>query len=1268
MTQNLIANRFVINDLEKDLLGRGGMGEVYRAADTQTGETVAVKVLNPEILVYDPSLLDRFIREGEALRKLNHPNIVHMVSAVEEQGQHYLVMEFVEGGSLRDLLTTTGCLPSNDVAKIALEVADALTRAHHLGIIHRDLKPANVLLAEDGTPRLADFGIAHIQDGSHLTQSGVLIGTVDYLSPEICQGASPSELSDIWAFGVMLFEMLSGKLPFKGKSLTAKITAIVNQPLPDLSQLAPKTPDTLVDLVYRMLEKDPQQRIPSVRLVGTELEGILKERKRTDSGATAALPSSAFEADRARKSVFVGREQELIQLIKALGKTLAGHGQVAFITGDPGQGKTALLQEFGRRAQKTQAGLVVANGNCNAYTGIGDPYLPFREIMGLLSGDVETLKQAGVIGQTQATRLWNTFPYVIQQLIESGNNLVDIFVPGADLLQRAGSIPVWPDREKWLPQLEQLVRRKAAQSVDASLQQAALFEQFTRLARSLGQHAPLILLVDDLQWADSGSINLLLHLGKRLEGSRVMVIGAYRPTEVALGRGGERHPLESVVNDFKRQYGEIQVDLSQAEGRVFVNALLDTEPNRLDETFRQEFFRISCGHPLTTIELLRDMQEGGGLVKDADGYWITGPALNWDSLPVRVEATIAERMERLDKQEKKILRVAGVQGETFSAEVVAHVLGIPGPEVISCLSSILDREHHLVSAQGIRQINEQRMSFYKFRHILFQKYLYNSLDPVECALLHEQVGTTLLGLYGNEAAEISVQLAIHFQKAGTNLKAADFLNKAGDRASEMIAHQEAIEQYQLAKTSYEQALGNEWDPLQRAVLERKIGESLFKKGNHQEALTHLRQALACLRESIPERRWAVRLHIAYEILIQLVHRFLHLRFFGLGVRSSVPVAQEIIRSYETLGWIEARTNYESFFWVTLRALNIADRYGISDGIMKASTGLGIAMDFIGAHWLAEGFHKTAVEMAESTQQPATSGLAYSGMTEHRLCMGQARAAQEYVQKGIESSSKFGYSHQTGYLLDVLSVILMYQGELQRSLKNTSYNLRMGQEAADLQIQCNILCTQGGIQWRLGQIDEAANALRQAIQWSEIIPDHATHAAACGDLGRCYLRQGRLGDALEVLEKGVQICQQHGVGLGVRIPPYNGLAEACLQAADQEGQVGRTERLQAASRAGAMALRQANLYRLGLPEALRLQGTCEWLKGNGKAAQKRWEQSLKLAREQGQRYEEGLTILEMGLRLGNRDYLERSVLILSGIGAEWDLTRVRKALEKIVNSA
>jgi len=349
-----IAKRFTISDPDKDLLGRGGMGDVYRASDTQTGEIVAVKVLNPEILARDPTLLERFEREGETLRHLNHPNIVRMVAAVEEEGHHYLVMEYVGGGSLQDLLSTNSPLPIERVIQIGLDLADALTRAHRLGVIHRDLKPANVLLASDGTPRLTDFGIASMSSTPRMTETGALVGTVSYVSPEALKGEPPAESRDIWAFGVMLLELLTGQLPFKGGNITETFTAILTQPTPDITQLNKHIPDALADLVYRLLEKDPQQRIPSIRLVGAELEALLKGRK----VATPSQPisvKSRFETSTpspqkakhnlpVQMSAFVGRQAELTEI--ALLQNVPDIRLVT-ILGAGGMGKTRLALEAG---------------------------------------------------------------------------------------------------------------------------------------------------------------------------------------------------------------------------------------------------------------------------------------------------------------------------------------------------------------------------------------------------------------------------------------------------------------------------------------------------------------------------------------------------------------------------------------------------------------------------------------------------------------------------------------------------------------------------------------------------------------------------------------------------------------------------------------------------------------------------------------------------------------------------------------------------------
>ena len=268
--------------VQKKLVATGGFGEVYQGLDNETGQGVVIKRLRPELVAQQPDVVARFMREGKLLRQLNHPNIVQMIAtetirfSQELEGEQCLIMEYVAGGSLRDLLDKEGQLSVARTLDIALELADALSRAHHLDIIHRDLKPSNVLLAEDGTPRLTDFGIARMnqREGTQLTQEGAMVGTIDYMSPEACQGLGLDGRSDIWSFGILLYEMLTGQVPFQRDHITATIIAILGEPTPDLLALQPDVPAPLVRLIEQMLVKEPEQRISQMRQVAADLERI----------------------------------------------------------------------------------------------------------------------------------------------------------------------------------------------------------------------------------------------------------------------------------------------------------------------------------------------------------------------------------------------------------------------------------------------------------------------------------------------------------------------------------------------------------------------------------------------------------------------------------------------------------------------------------------------------------------------------------------------------------------------------------------------------------------------------------------------------------------------------------------------------------------------------------------------------------------------------------------------------------------------------------
>jgi DNA-binding SARP family transcriptional activator/predicted ATPase len=505
------------------------------------------------------------------------------------------------------------------------------------------------------------------------------------------------------------------------------------------------------------------------------------------------------ESAQVERPFFVAREPELAQLHQFLDLALAGQGRVVFVTGDGGSGKTTLVHEFSRRAREAHADLIVASGNCNAYTGIGDPYLPFREILELLTGDVEARWAAGAISREHARRLWNTLPLAAQALVEMGPDLIDTFVLRAALLERATAYASGR-RVDWLTRLDEIVESRPPGLSMTGPQQSDLFEQYTKVLQALARQLPLVLVLDDLQWADLGSISLLFHLGRHLAGSRILIVGAYRSEEVTIGRDEKRHPLEPVVNEFRRDFGDITVNLGQAGNRDFVEAFLDSPasalaPNRLGDAFREMLYRQTRGHPLFTIELLRGLQERGDLAKDQEGCWAEGPALDWETLPARVEAVIAERMNRLAQPLQATLRVASVEGEQFTAEVVAQVQEADEREMVGRLSNELDRKHRLVRAQAIERLGARRVSRYRFRNYLFQKYVYDNLDPVQRAYLHEDVGNVLEQFYGDQASEIAAiapQLSWHFQEAGIAEKAICYLVKAGERAVQLSAYQQGI--------------------------------------------------------------------------------------------------------------------------------------------------------------------------------------------------------------------------------------------------------------------------------------------------------------------------------------------------------------------------------------------------------------------------------------------------------------------------------------------
>jgi len=286
----MLGNRYEI----QEKLGGGGMAIVYKARDTFLNRLVTIKILRPEF-TSDEDFIARFRREAQAVASLSHPNIVNIHDVGQEDGIHYLVMEYVRGDNLKNVIKQKGCLEPIEAVRIAVQISEALGHAHQNNIVHRDVKPHNILITTEGRAKLTDFGIAMEATAATITRTDTIMGSVHYLSPEQARGETATPKSDIYAVGILLYEMLTGKQPYSGDSPIAVALKHIQETPPPVDEVNPDVPPELAAVVRRAMEKKPELRHRTAGGLARHLESALED---TDQN-TVILPFAGTELDRA---------------------------------------------------------------------------------------------------------------------------------------------------------------------------------------------------------------------------------------------------------------------------------------------------------------------------------------------------------------------------------------------------------------------------------------------------------------------------------------------------------------------------------------------------------------------------------------------------------------------------------------------------------------------------------------------------------------------------------------------------------------------------------------------------------------------------------------------------------------------------------------------------------------------------------------------------------------------------------------------------------
>ncbi len=402
MVGQVIADRYEL----EELVGTGGMSSVFRAHDRLLERKVALKVLH-EQYTRDEDYVERFRREARLVASLSHPNIVTVIDRGEHEGRQFIVFEYVDGENLKHRIDREGALQVREAAELALQIGRALQFAHENGLVHRDVKPQNILLNGDGRAKVTDFGIARSLDVQRgMTQTGTVLGTSDYIAPEQAQGSHVDDKTDVYSLGIVLFELLTGRVPFSGENFVAVAMQHINSPPPDIRDFRGDVPTRLAYALDRALAKDPRDRWESMREFCDELEACLLELERgsDDPGATMVVaPPRRRNARAARPARRDRRGPVWPYWLLAAALLAVAAVAVAFIVRD----RTGTL---GSSGSGKPAGTLVRLAGVTAY----DPYGT--------SGEHDAEAKLAADGDP-ATR-WTTQHYVANNLGKPGVGVV----------------------------------------------------------------------------------------------------------------------------------------------------------------------------------------------------------------------------------------------------------------------------------------------------------------------------------------------------------------------------------------------------------------------------------------------------------------------------------------------------------------------------------------------------------------------------------------------------------------------------------------------------------------------------------------------------------------------------------------------------------------------------------------------------------------------------------------------------------------------------
>lgn len=1069
-------------------LGRGGMGVVYRAHDLLLDRDVAVKLLSPN----RPSGMqasgrERLLREARAAARLNHPHIVAIYDVIvadgvapgDGEGSTFIVMELVEGPSLQNRR------PSglDETLAVAGQICSALKHAHSHAIIHRDLKPENVLWAGP-VVKLSDFGLARSL-AARISVEGALAGSVFYMPPEQAMGKEVDGRADLYSLGVILYELAAGRLPFNADDPVAVISQHLYAPVVPPGTFKPDLPPPLEDLILRLLAKDPQGRpasavevletLEQIRMGIAQVPGGLGLDLRQVAGVEgAAKPLRERLLQQITRGRMVGRSAEFQALRQKWASARGGQAQFVMLSGEPGVGKTRLANEF--IAYARLQGATVLQGGCYEYEA-AIPYLPFSEALGEWAGALPEAELRARLGSL-APELARLAP---------------------EIEARLGPLPVSPA----LPQEEERLR---------------LFDHVARFLQEQSAENGLLLFIDDLHWADRGSLSLLHFLLRRLRGERIMLLAAYR--EIELDR---THPLAAALVEWNRErladMERVQLGRLSLEDCQALLAVLFGQ-QEVSPEFTRAIYRETEGNPFFIEEVIKALIEAGQIYR-ADGAW---ERRNVEELaiPQSIKEAIGRRLDGLKEQTCETLQYAAVLGKTFEFERLAAFAS--GQEEM-----LLDGLDEALSAQLVRPAGGEA---FVFTHDKIREVLYEELNPIRRRRLHLRLAESLEQRYPGPAAEPYVQdLAHHFLQGGDLQKGMQYAILAAEKAVRLYAYEEALRYYALA-ADCAQSLEL---PEKLVEVEEEMGDvhmnrgmfypavELYSKAIDQLTAQMEQASLAAERERLRERRAVLKNKIATAYAQVGDERGPALL---REVQEELDPQTQLLELANNLSMQGRYLHYRGLHSQAIdffqRARELAEPANLTLPLTYIYAYLSGAYQHLARMNESLEWARACLALGEREDIPFATALGYEFLAEGMYFLARWEEGIEFARKDHEIGERIGSLDRMAWAAFAHSASLFGSGRLEEARKLAETRLALAEQIGEHRLIAWFQGLLGLILSDLGHSEQALQVCQQAVENSDDLEQVILQCWARFALGYEKLKAKDWEGALELSRQQIEL--------------------------------------------------------------------------------------------------------------------------------------------------